>query len=344
MRFFLDHLKNHLGVDPRDDARAMARLRRLAEETKISLSMATSITVRDEFLTKHQGQPIHLEVEVTRRRFEELITPHVESTVELVRKAVDDAKLDGQALSHICLVGGSTRIPMVRQRLEEMFDVDVRDEIDVDLAVGLGASMQAGILTGAKVDRILVDVAAHSLGVKVLGPEDEYRDEVETFAKLIPRNTALPALRAEEFYTVTDDQPRITVEVFQGESSRTSENVRVGSFDYVLMPSPAHTPVKIQFEYDLNGVVRVSVAQKGSAEKTVALSVADASRSREAEKTTERKESAIERKAYRLLEKLEGTERAKLESLLTKLKEPGADRESLEDELLDLFLDVEAAE
>ena len=320
----------------------MARLRRLAEETKIHLSTTTSVTVREEFLTKHQGQPIHLEVELTRRRFEELITPLIECTVDLVKRALADAKLDGQSLSHICLVGGSTRIPLVRSRLEEALQVDVRDEVDVDLAVGLGASMQAGILTGAKVDRILVDVAAHSLGVKVLGPEDEYRDEVETFAKLIPRNTALPALRAEEFYTLRDDQAHIAVEVFQGESSRTSENTRVGSFDYPLEPSPAQTPVKVQFEYDLNGVVKVTVTQRGSAEKTVALSVADASRSAEGLKPGEPPQSAIERKAHRLLEKLEGPHRAKLESLLTRLTgATGSERDGVEDELLDLFLDVE---
>jgi molecular chaperone DnaK len=345
VRHFVDSLKGRQGVNPSDDPRAMARLRRVAESTKIALSTATSVEVREEFLTKHQGKPIHLELEVTRRELEAMIAPLVDSTLALVRQAVADAKLGDQRLSHICLVGGSTRIPLVRAHLEAELGVDVRDEVDVDLAVGLGAAIQAGILLGAPVERILVDVASHSLGLKAFGQEDEFRDEVDTFVRLIPRNTALPALRAEEFYTIVDQQERISVEVYQGESSRTSENTRVGAFDYPLKPCPAHTPVKVQFEYDLNGVVKVSVTQRGAEEKTVALSVADASAAPSSATLgpAARLGSAVERKGRRLLESLGGAEKARLEALLTRLEGASdAQREAFEDELLDFFLDVEA--
>jgi molecular chaperone DnaK len=352
LQVFLDDLKAKHAVDPREDARAMAKLRRLAEETKIKLSLATEVEVREEFLTSVAGKPIHLETTVTRRQLEDLIRPLLESTIELSRKAVEDAKIDVAQIGRVCLVGGSTRIPLVRSLLEEAFGAPIHEDVDPDLAVGLGASIQAGLLRGASVERILVDVSAHSLGMLVVGTEDEWDEKPDTFAPVLRRNTVLPAQRAEEFYTLVDQQERLEVEVFQGEAPLCSQNTRVGSFRFDLAPVPAHSPIKVEFAYDLNGVIRVEVSQPGKNNaKTVALKVADAGK--KSQKTrrepaargaaSHRAESPIERKARVLLPSLSGDERRKLEELLAQLAAATeANRESVEDALLDLFLEHEA--
>ena len=344
LRHFLDELKRHHALDPRDDPRAMARLRRVAEQTKIALSSDTAVRVREEFLLSHEGKPVHLDLQVTRRQFERMILPLLDTTVALSRKAVEEAHLNGQRPSRICLVGGSTRIPLVRKLLEGAFGVEVHEEVDPDLAVGLGASIQAGLLKGDVVDRILVDVAAHSLGLRVFGQDDEVREDVDTFAPLIRKNAVLPAQRSEEFYTMVDDQERIEVEVFQGESPRTSLNTRVGAFYFPLQPVPAHSPVRFEFAYDLNGVVKVSVSQPGRGnEKTVALSVADAGAQVQASPGPG--DSAIERKVQALLEKLGPGPRAELEQLLANLRQShGGSRSEAEDAILDFFLEHDAGE
>jgi molecular chaperone DnaK len=339
VQLFLEELKRNQGVDPREDVRAMARLRRLAEETKIRLSSDTAVQVREEFLTQAQGRPIHLELEVRRSTFEALIEPLLESTVTLARQAVREARLEGQSLSRVCLVGGSTRIPLVRELLEEAFGVDIHEEVDPDLAVGLGAAVQAGLLTGEPVERILVDVTSHSLGMRVFGEGDELRAEPETFAPVIRRNMVLPAVRVKEFYTMVPGQESIQVEVFQGEAPRVSENVRVGAFDFPLESRPALSPVRVEFAYDLNGVVKVSVSQPGTANaKTVALSVADAAKATQAKAA----QSPVARKGRALLEHLSPEPRAELERLLDEyVSSEGAAHDRAEEALLDFFLEHE---
>jgi molecular chaperone DnaK len=223
--------------------------------------------------------------------------------------------------------------------------------VDPDLAVGLGASIQAGMLRGAAVERILVDVSAHSLGMRVVGYEDDYGEVPDTFAPVLKRNTVLPAQRAEEFYTMVDDQERLEVEVFQGEARLCSLNTRVGSFRFDLAPVPANSPVKVEFAYDLNGVIRVEVSQPGKANaKVVALKVADAGKKAQKTKkepvarggSTSRSTSPLVRKARALLASLPDDERQKMEALLAKLAVATPENlERIEDELLDLFLEHE---
>jgi molecular chaperone DnaK len=329
----LETLKKQ-GADPREDARAMARLRRLAEEAKIRLSTETRTHVREEFLTKAGERSVHLDVEITRRAFEEAIGGFLDTTIELAKKAVKDAGIAITDLSRVCLVGGSTRIPRVRELIEAAFSVPVHEEIDPDLAVGLGASIQAGMLQGEPVEKVLVDVTAHTLGIRALGADDEF--EADTFAPILRRNTVLPAVRAKEFYTVVDDQKAIEVEVFQGEEPRASANTQVGAFKCELEPRPAHSPVAVEFTYDLNGVIKVSVTQAGtSIKKTVAMSVADAGKSAQA--------SAVERKAEDLIARLGGNGKAQAERLLAGLRAASGDaRTQAEDALLDFIVDHEA--
>jgi molecular chaperone DnaK len=321
----------------------MARLRRVAEDTKIRLSTETRVHVREEFVTRSEGRAIHLDVEVTRRTFEGLIRSLLESTIELAKKAVLDAGLTGESLSRICLVGGSTRIPLVRSLLDEAFGVPVHEEIDADLAVGLGASIQAAMLRGEKVDRVLVDVAAHTLGIRVIGEEDDEFGEPDTFAPILRRNTVLPAVRTEEFYTATDRQEQIDVEVFQGEAARVSENTPVGSFLCPLEPRPSHSPLNVEFAYDLNGVVKATVSQPGSStSKTVALSVADAGRATQADDIPA---ALVEKKAEKLLESMPAAERGALEELLARFRSArGATRTEAEEALLDFFVDYDGGE
>ena len=290
---------------------------------------------------------------MTRRQFENLIRPLLDSTIELSRKALADAKVKAGQIGRICLVGGSTRIPLVRALLEEAFCADIHEDVDPDLAVGLGASLQAGLLRGAAVERILVDVSAHTLGVRVVGQDDDYDRVPDTFAPVLRRNTVLPAQRAEEFYTMVDDQERLEVEVFQGEARHCSQNTRVGSFLFDLAPAPAQSPVRFEFAYDLNGVIRVEVSQPGKNNaKIVALKVADAGKKAQRKKVAavargapaSRSDSPIAKRARALLQSLDGAERQKVEDLLAKLEAAAdpKDQEQVEDELLDLFLEDDA--
>jgi molecular chaperone DnaK len=351
LRLFLDRLRAEHGVDVREDPRAMARLRRAAEETKIKLSSELKVAVREEFIAGKEGEPIHLDLEVRRRDLEELIEPLLISTIELARKAVEGAGLEVADIDRVCLVGGTTRIPLVRQLLEKAFGAEVHEEVDPDLAVGLGAAVQSGLLQGQEVARILVDVASHTLGVRVLGDLDRdvvVAGEPDTFAPILRRYTALPARRSEEFYTLFDDQEKIEVKVFQGEAPRCSENTPVGSFFCPLEPSPAHTAVRIDFAYDLSGVVRVSVRQEGAtSEKSVALALPGASvhGARAPEEGAEPvATSAIERRAELLLEDLESGRRGELQLLLERYRSArGEGRAQAEDALLDFFFEVEDA-
>jgi molecular chaperone DnaK len=336
---FVDQLKRERGVDVREDAQAMARLRRAAEQAKIALSLDTRVLVREEFIARTGKESLHFEREVTRRELEGSIAPFIDSTLDLSRRAIADAGIRPDELSCICLVGGSTRIPLVRARLEEEFRLPIHEEIDPDLAVGLGACLQAALLQGRDVGRILVDVAAHSLGIRAIGDDDSWEAASDMFAPILHRNTVLPATRVEEFYTVVDDQEMLQVEVFQGEHSRASENTAVGSFAVKLAPRPEGAPVRVAFSYDLNGVVRVSVSQPGvEGEQSASLSVADSSAGAPAM-------APVERRARALLETLTGDRRRELEQLLDKLQAAqGSAREDAEENLLDFLLDHEDGE
>lgn len=339
VRFFADRLKAEAHVDPLGDAHARVRLARVAEATKIRLSAETEVDVAEEFLlADDKGKPVHLRLQVTRRQLEEAIAPLLGSTIDLCRQALAEARLTGgQQLARILLVGGSTRLPMVRRLLREAFpDAPVHEEVDPDLAVALGASVQAGLLRGIALERILVDVTAHSLGMCVLSEADDFREKPDTYAPILHRNTVLPAVRAEEFYTLFDDQPGVTVDVYQGEAPRASQNNHIGSFRFPLQPAPAGCPVRVEFAYDLNGVVRVSIAQSGTDNaKTVALSVADTG-------VPVSSVDALERRVGALLDRIAGEDKPALEAALAAWRvAQGERRQAAEDALIDLLLFLE---
>ena len=337
-RLLREHFEKHLEAQQATlDARARARLQRLAESTKIALSQHTSVDVREEFICQTEdGQPLHLDVQVTRRQFEAMVASLLESTIDLCRRALDDAHLEDQTLDGICLVGGSTRIPLVRTLLAEAFDVPIHEEVDPDLAVALGAAVQAALVKGLPTTKMLVDVTAHSLGIRVISNRDRYGEEPDSFAPVLHRNTVLPTERTEEFYTVVDNQEWLKVDVFQGEHHRASQNRQIGTFRYDLEPEPEGSPVTVRFAYDLDGIVQVSVAQPGKQnEKKVALSLADTG--------SDTDESAVARKAQKLLPDLPEDDRSVLQALLDVYGNAVEDdREGAEDALLDFLMELEA--
>jgi len=334
-----DELLRREGADVRGDPVAEARLLRLAEESKIALSAAIAVPVKAEFLTAKGGKAVHLDFVLRRAEFEDLIRPHIARTMDMALQAVTAAGLQAADIQRVCLVGGSTRIPLVRQMLGETFAADVHEEIDADLAVSLGAAVQAAVMQGETVERILVDIAAHDLGVHVRsdGPW-----EPNDFAPIIHRNTVLPTRREREFYTVHDGQPAVDVLVFQGNAPTCAGNRRVGQFEFKLKPAPSGSAVQCAFEYDLDGLVRVSVAQIGTKQqKTVALRLADATEAQVQAPAVPA--GAVQRKAEALRERLSGPARERLDILLAQfVGAEGEQRVQAEEALLDYFVDHEA--
>lgn len=259
--FFLDHLGKH---ELSRDRRIMARLELAAEKAKIDLSHRPLVAVLEEALTVDS----HLDLELARTTFEELIEPFLDTTLSEVGRAMSDADLDAQDIDRVILVGGSSLIPRVGQRLAERFACPVEHTFDPALCVALGAAVQGALLGGELCDQILVDVAAHSLGVKTLDSSVSLSPfelpRANHFSVLIRRNTQIPTSHAELYYTVVPQQERIEIEVLQGESEHCDENTLIGSFLFELLPAPSQSPILIEFRYDLDGIVHVIVEQKGT--------------------------------------------------------------------------------
>ncbi|HEV7508845.1 MAG TPA: Hsp70 family protein [Thermoanaerobaculia bacterium] len=266
-RLLADHLAAQLreraGRDLPDDLRLRARLEDAAERAKIDLSSRPYARVMEEALLGG----FHLDLEVDRLSFEALIDGLLAGTLAEVDRALTEARLTAKDIDLVILVGGSTHIPRVRELLSERFSCPVEHAVDPALCVALGAAVQGAILAGQVFDHILVDVAAHSLGIKTLGHDIEeslWGRGADHFSTIIRRNTQVPATRSEGFRTLLDDQKAVAVEVYQGESSRCSENTLIGNFSFKLLPAPAGSLVLVEFRYDLDGVIGVIVHQKGT--------------------------------------------------------------------------------
>jgi molecular chaperone DnaK len=266
-RRLADHLAAHLrertGRDLPEDLRLRARLEDAAERAKVDLSSRPFARVMEEALVGG----FHLDLEVERHSFEALIDDLLASTLTEVDRALTEARLTAKDIDLVILVGGSTHIPRVRELLAERFSCPVEHAVDPALCVALGAAVQGAILAGQVFDHILVDVAAHSLGIKTLGHEEGGAwspRRADHFSTIIRRNTQVPATRSEGFRTLVDDQKAVAVEVYQGESSRCSENTLIGNFSFKLLPAPAGSLVLVEFRYDLDGVIGVVVHQKGT--------------------------------------------------------------------------------
>jgi molecular chaperone DnaK len=210
-----------------------------------------------------KGRPLNLDIELTREQFQSLTADLIERTKTKVIEALEDAHLAPEEIGKVILVGGATRMPAVHEALSTLFNQPIAHSVDPDLCVALGAAIQGGLITGDSVGQILLDVTAHSLGVKTLDEVDPETGDADYFSTIIRRNTRIPVSRSEVYWTIEDQQSVVEVEVFQGESVSCSENSLVGSFYYPLRPAPARSPVVVEFSYDREGLVRICLDQKG---------------------------------------------------------------------------------
>jgi len=272
-------LQSH-NVEVPTDAATQARLLIAAEQAKIDLSANAFTTVREPFLVSQGDTALHLETEIAREDFESLIKPLLKETLEAIDRALNDAELTTEDIDRVILVGGSTRIPLVQHLVEAHLPETPVNSFEPDLCVGLGAALQAGVLSGADVEAILVDVTPHSLGIAAvmdtpMGPMPGL------FSAVIPRNCVIPTSRSEVYNTMVDGQKTVEIEVFQGENALARENVPLGAFKIEGLPAkPAGAvEVEVHFDFDINGILTVTATEKGKGQQN-SLVVNDAATGR----------------------------------------------------------------
>jgi len=258
----LAHLQDEHGVDITEEPRAMSRVIRAAENAKIALSSEPYFTIEEEHLTEDKGRSVHLSLEVSREDYEEMIKPFIEQTEEAIHTALDGAKLRVIDIDEILLVGGSTKTPLVRTRLEEKLDRPIRLEVDPDLCVAIGAATQAGIISGENVSATLVDVTPYTFGTSALG-EMHGHEYPFVYVPIIKKNTPIPVTRSESFFVQYDGQDKINVHVYQGEDPDALNNEELGDFLIDdLKNMHAGDPIITTFSLDINGILNVTTTEK----------------------------------------------------------------------------------
>ncbi len=266
--YLLEELRRQAGrEDLSEEVSLKVRLLDIAEKAKIALSDRPYVEIHEVAVAILDGKPLNLDLELSREQFEALTADMVERTMGIVEEVLREAHLDAAEIGKLILVGGATRMPAVHEALSELFDQTVAHSVDPDLCVALGAAIQGGLITGDSVGQILLDVTAHSLGIKTVDERNPETGDADHFSTIIRRNTRIPVSRAEVYRTLADNQRGVQVEVFQGESPWCSENAPVGDFFFPLEPAPAHCPVVVEFAYDREGLVRVCIDQKGCANR-----------------------------------------------------------------------------
>ncbi|MEM9162477.1 MAG: Hsp70 family protein [Cyanobacteria bacterium P01_F01_bin.4] len=267
-RHLVDRFLQAHHTDVPNDAVTQARLLHAAEQAKIALSDNAFTTVREPFLVSQGETALHLEAEIAREDFENLIKPLLKDTLAAIDRALSDADMVADDIDRVILVGGSTRIPLVQHLVEEHLPNTPVNSFEPDLCVGLGAALQAGVLAGEAVDAILVDVIPHSLGIAVV-MDTPMGLMPGMFSTIIPRNSVIPTSRSEVYSTSFDRQDTVQIEVFQGENAIARENVPLGEFRVEgLPPKPAGAlQVEVHFDFDLNGILTVTATEKGQGQK-----------------------------------------------------------------------------
>ena len=251
--------KRDTGIDLSKDVQAMSRLKEAAEKAKIELSGTQQTQINLPFITMRDGQPEHMDMTLSRAKFEDLISKHIEATMGPTRQAMKDAGVKKGDVDKVILVGGSTRVPAVQEAVEKEAGKAPYKGINPDEAVAMGAALQAGIISGDEgvSDILLLDVTPLTLGIETLGG---------VMTTMIERNTTIPARRSEIYSTATDNQPAVTIHVLQGERNFAKDNVTLGEFTLMGIPAaPRGTPqIEVTFDIDANGIVNVSAKDMGT--------------------------------------------------------------------------------
>ena len=259
-----DRFQSEHGIDLRDSLMARSRVLRAVEEAKKALSSEAVATIAEEFIAEKKGVPIHLKTEIDRSEYEELIEPLLAKTLNCLDQALTDAELQAPDIDKVVLVGGATRTPLIHRMLQERLGRPVHAEIEPDLAVAMGAAVQAALIAGVEVDAVLVDITPHTLGIESLGELHGF-PTVHFFAPIIERNTPLPAVRTEIFTTVVDGQQGAEIKVFQGEYEDTRYNTLVGEFSIEGLADVSRgNQIVVRLELDLNGILKVTATERAT--------------------------------------------------------------------------------
>ena len=257
--WIVEEYKKDTGIDLSSDAQAMSRLRETAEKAKIELSGSGSSQINLPFITSRDGQPEHLDMSLSRSKFEELVEPLISKTLAPTRQAMKDAGLSKGEVDKVILVGGSTRVPAVQTAIEKEVGKAPFKGVNPDEAVAMGAALQAGIIVGDSgvTDVLLLDVTPLTLGIETLGG---------VMTTMIERNTTIPSKRSETFSTAADNQPAVEVHVLQGERQFAKDNITLGKFHLTgIPPAPRGIPqIEVTFDIDANGIVNVSAKDIGT--------------------------------------------------------------------------------